>query len=121
MRANDGSFGGALTTGGTTLTLRGRVGDVPLRGAGLFVGERGAVAATGNGEDIVRESLARRVYEKMESGQSATQAVDWGVALFPEKVSIGLIAIDATTTYAASNRDMAWAASGPGGARSAAD
>lgn len=110
VRAADGSFGGALSTGGTTLTLRGRVGDVPLRGAGLYVGERGAVAATGNGEDIVRENLARRVYEKMAAGESAERAVRWGIGLFPERIAVGLIAIDAATTHAASNRDMAWAA-----------
>lgn len=106
-RAADGSFGGALSTGGTTLTLRGRVGDVPLRGAGLFVGEHGAVAATGNGEDIVRENLARRVYDRLAAGDGTARAVDFGVKLFPKEIPIGLIAIDRTSEHAASNREMA--------------
>jgi isoaspartyl peptidase/L-asparaginase-like protein (Ntn-hydrolase superfamily) len=117
LRAGDGSFAGALSTGGTTLTLRGRVGDVPIRGAGLFVGEHGAVAATGNGEDIVRENLARRVYEKIAAGSSARAAVDFGIALFDKQIPIGLIAIDAEGEHAGANRDMAWASVGPGGQR----
>jgi isoaspartyl peptidase/L-asparaginase-like protein (Ntn-hydrolase superfamily) len=51
VRSSGGEFAGALSTGGTTLTLRGRVGDVPIQGAGLYVGPKGAVACTGNGED----------------------------------------------------------------------
>jgi L-asparaginase / beta-aspartyl-peptidase len=119
VRAGDGSFAGALSTGGTTLTLRGRVGDVPVQGAGLYVGAKGAVAATGNGEDIVRENLARRVYDEMARGQSAARAVEVGVALFDQQIPIGLVAIDADSEASASNRDMAWAAVGPGGERMA--
>jgi L-asparaginase / beta-aspartyl-peptidase len=117
VRAADGSFAGALSTGGTTLTLRGRVGDVPLQGAGLFVGAKGAVAATGNGEDIVRVNLARRVYDELARGQSAARAVELGVGLFDQQIPIGLIAIDGQSEAAASNREMAWAAVGPAGER----
>lgn len=46
------TFAGALSSGGTTTVLLGRVGDVPLPGCGLYVGEGGAVAATGDGEHI---------------------------------------------------------------------
>jgi isoaspartyl peptidase/L-asparaginase-like protein (Ntn-hydrolase superfamily) len=117
VRAATGEFGGALSTGGTTLTLRGRVGDVPLRGAGLFVGPKGAVACTGNGEDIVREMLARRVYDRIAAGESADAAVRWGVALFEERIAVGLIALDESSEAAHANRSMAWAASGPSGER----
>jgi L-asparaginase / beta-aspartyl-peptidase len=117
VRGSDGSLAGALSTGGTTLTLRGRVGDVPLRGAGLFVGEHGAVAATGNGEDIVREQLARRVYERMAGGEPPDRAIRWGLSLFPEHVPIGLIALSRTLQAAGANRAMAWAARDPGGER----
>ena len=38
--------------------LRGRVGDTPIIGAGLYAGPHGAVAATGDGEEIMRRVLA---------------------------------------------------------------
>ena len=117
VRHGDGSFGGALSTGGTTLTLRGRIGDVPLFAAGLYVGPAGAVACTGNGEDIVRESLAKVVYEEMARGKSPERAIDWGVGLFPKKISVGLIAMNATGEAAGGNRKMAWAVAGEAGER----
>ena len=116
VRSADGRFGGALSTGGTTLTLRGRVGDVPLRGAGLYVGPLGAVAATGNGEDIVREALARRVYERIAAGDSPERAVGFGLSMFAEPVTIGLIAMDREREYAGANRSMAWAVRDSAGA-----
>ena len=117
-RGADGSFAGAISTGGTTLTLRGRVGDVPLQGAGLYVGAAGAVAATGNGEDIVREMLSRRVYAKLAAGETLSAALAWGIGLFDqERVAIGLIALSPEGSHAAANRSMAWAAKGAGGER----
>src|SRR5262249_16142417 len=74
VRASDGRFGVALSTGGTALTLRGRVGDVPILGAGLFAGPHGAAAATGAGERIVEVGLARKVHEWLATGVSAEDA-----------------------------------------------
>jgi isoaspartyl peptidase/L-asparaginase-like protein (Ntn-hydrolase superfamily) len=62
VRASDGRFGVALSTGGTAITLRGRVGDVPIYGAGLYAGKFGASAATGTGERIVEAGLGRKVH-----------------------------------------------------------
>ena len=121
VRHADGSFAGGLSTGGTTLTLRGRVGDVPIQGAGLYVGAEGGVACTGNGEDIVKHLVARKVYERIAGGASLKEAVDWGVASFPKNVSLGVIAIDREAEYAAANRSMAWALQTKTGARTAQD
>ena len=49
-RAADGSFAAALSTGGTSITLYGRVGDVPIYGCGCYAGPAGAVACTGFGD-----------------------------------------------------------------------
>src|SRR5207302_2003997 len=38
VRTADGRFAAALSTGGTSITLRGRVGDVPILGAGIYAG-----------------------------------------------------------------------------------
>jgi hypothetical protein len=65
-----GRFAVAISTGGTTTTLDGRIGDVPIPGAGAFAGPHGAVCATGWGEVIIRENLSRRVYEFMAAGDS---------------------------------------------------
>lgn len=109
VRDGQGRFGGGLSTGGTTLTLRGRVGDVPIQGAGLYVGPEGAVACTGNGEDIVRRLVARKVYEAIEAGATPRDAVDFAVAGFPRTVPIGIVALDRHQAYAAANQPMAWA------------
>jgi beta-aspartyl-peptidase (threonine type) len=71
VRARDGRFGVALSTGGTGIVLRGRVGDVPIFGAGLFAGANGAAAATGTGERIVEKLLAHTVHDWLAAGASA--------------------------------------------------
>jgi isoaspartyl peptidase/L-asparaginase-like protein (Ntn-hydrolase superfamily) len=48
-----GRFAATLSTGGTSVTLYGRVGDVPVYGCGLYAGPAGAVACTGEGEEII--------------------------------------------------------------------
>lgn len=109
VRATDGRFAVAISTGGTAITLRGRVGDVPILGAGLYAGERGAVAATGAGELIVRKGSSRGVYERMVGGASPAEAVRAGVQEIGEGRYIGLIAIAADSMAAAADRSMAWA------------
>lgn len=106
-RDQDGSFAATLSTGGTSVTLHGRVGDVPVIGAGLYAGPYGAVACTGHGESIVRRGLARRVYEAMASGTPARDAVYEVVADFPRRVAVGVIAVDRFGWAVASNTEMA--------------
>ena len=109
VRAADGTFVVALSTGGTAITLRGRVGDVPILGAGLYAGSHGAVAATGSGERIVEATLSRRVHDWMAAGTAPQAAAKRGVDEVKGKGSIGLIVITATNMTAAADRDMAWA------------
>lgn len=82
---------GALSSGGTTLALPGRVGDVPLPGCGLRAGPAGVVAATGHGETIARARLADRVHALLEEGWAPQAAVDEALGLFGASVSLGLI------------------------------
>lgn len=109
VRTADGQFAVALSTGGTAITLRGRVGDVPILGAGLFAGSHGAVAATGKGERIVDATLSRRVHQWMSEGLGLREAGERGVAELRGKGSIGLILISPTEMAAVADRDMAWA------------
>ena len=107
-RTADGHFAATLSTGGTSVTLCGRVGDVPIFGCGLYAGPAGAVACTGEGEQIIRRTLARAVYERLEKGAPARQAVEEAVRMFPERWDVGLIAVDRTGWGVAANRPMAY-------------
>jgi isoaspartyl peptidase/L-asparaginase-like protein (Ntn-hydrolase superfamily) len=110
VRAADGRFAVALSTGGTTITLLGRIGDVPILGAGLYTGPRGAVAATGTGERIIEATLSRRVYDWMAAGESPAVAAQRGVDELTNKGGIGLIVIGERDMTAKADRPMAWAA-----------
>lgn len=108
VRDRDGVFAATLSTGGTSVTLYGRVGDVPVYGAGLFAGAHGAVACTGKGEEIIKHALARAVYEAMASGTPAGKVLSRVVREFPPDASVGLIAVDRFGWAVASNRAMAY-------------
>ena len=97
-RDAQGRFAAAISTGGTTLTLYGRVGDVPMYGAGIYAGPKGAVACTGHGEEIIRQLVAKAVYDRRARGLSAQQAVDRTLAAFPATIDLGLIAVGPAST-----------------------
>jgi isoaspartyl peptidase/L-asparaginase-like protein (Ntn-hydrolase superfamily) len=109
VRAADGRFGVALSTGGYSLVLRGRVGDVPILGAGLYAGPAGASAATGTGERVIEEGLAREVHGWLADGVSPKEAAERAVAKLKGKGDIGIIVIGPTDLAAAADRQMAWA------------
>ncbi|HEX8329729.1 MAG TPA: N(4)-(beta-N-acetylglucosaminyl)-L-asparaginase [Hymenobacter sp.] len=70
-----GRLSGSCTTSGMGFKMRGRVGDSPLIGSGLFVDPAvGAAAATGQGEDVVRMAGAHTVVELMRQGRSPQAA-----------------------------------------------
>ncbi|MDO7885775.1 N(4)-(beta-N-acetylglucosaminyl)-L-asparaginase [Hymenobacter cheonanensis] len=70
-----GNLSGSCTTSGMGFKMRGRVGDSPLIGSGLYVdNEVGAAAATGQGEDVIRMAGAHTVVELMRQGLSPTAA-----------------------------------------------
>ena len=70
-----GNLSGSCTTSGMGFKMRGRVGDSPIIGAGLFVdNEVGAATATGQGEDVIRICGTHAVVELMRQGHSPEQA-----------------------------------------------
>jgi N4-(beta-N-acetylglucosaminyl)-L-asparaginase len=74
MDAN-GNLSGSCTTSGMGFKMRGRLGDSPIIGAGLFVdNEVGAVTATGQGEDVIRICGSHTVIEFMRQGSSPEEA-----------------------------------------------
>ena len=61
----------SCTTSGMAFKMRGRCGDGPIIGAGIFVdNEVGAAAATGQGEDCIRIAGSHTVVEFMRQGLS---------------------------------------------------
>jgi len=74
MDAN-GNLSGSCTTSGMGFKMRGRIGDSPIIGSGLYVdNEVGAVTATGQGEDVIRICGSHTVVEYMRQGLQPEQA-----------------------------------------------
>jgi beta-aspartyl-peptidase (threonine type) len=72
---SQGRLAAGTSTGGMTAKRWGRVGDVPVIGAGTYASNREgcAVSATGDGEFYIRASVARDICARI-SGGSTTQA-----------------------------------------------
>ncbi|HSR59945.1 MAG TPA: N(4)-(beta-N-acetylglucosaminyl)-L-asparaginase [Robiginitalea sp.] len=75
-----GRMAGACTTSGMAYKMRGRVGDSPVIGAGLYVDDEvGGAAATGVGEEVVRTVGSFLIVELMRQGMSPQKACEEGV------------------------------------------
>lgn len=105
----EGRLAGACSTSGVAYKMRGRVGDSPIIGAGLYVdGEAGACVATGLGEEVIRMAGAHLVVEKMRDGytpeEACRKAVERIVAArkdASQHFQIGMMAISRTGQYGA--------------------
>jgi N4-(beta-N-acetylglucosaminyl)-L-asparaginase len=70
-----GNISGACTTSGLAFKMKGRVGDSPIIGAGLFVdNEVGGAVATGMGEAVLKSLGSFLVVELMRQGKSPQEA-----------------------------------------------
>ena len=70
-----GRLAGACTTSGMAWKMRGRVGDSPIIGAGLYVdNEVGAATASGVGEEMIRNAASFLVVELMRQGRTPMDA-----------------------------------------------
>ena len=106
MDAN-GNLSGSCTTSGMAYKMRGRLGDSPIIGAGLFVdNEVGAATATGQGEDVIRICGSHLVVELMRSGMTpeaaCKAAVERIIKIKGEKakdIQVGFIAINKKGEY----------------------
>jgi len=108
MDANDNISGGC-TTSGMAYKMRGRVGDSPIIGAGLFVdNEIGAATSTGVGEEVIRIVGSHLVVELMRQGNSPQDACEVAVKRIvknqPEnskQIQVGFLAINKRGEYGA--------------------
>jgi beta-aspartyl-peptidase (threonine type) len=87
----------ATSTGGRWLALAGRVGDVPQVGSGFYASEAGGASATGAGEAIAREGLARRAVGLLERGADAEAAARLAIEEFDDSAegNAGIVVLDA--------------------------
>jgi L-asparaginase / beta-aspartyl-peptidase len=70
-----GRLAAATSTGGTTAKRYGRLGDVPVIGAGTWADRDCAVSATGDGEYFIRAAAARAICARMVlAGESPGEA-----------------------------------------------
>jgi L-asparaginase / beta-aspartyl-peptidase len=96
-RDNAGNLAAATSTGGLVNQMRGRVGDSPVIGAGVFADTSCAISCTGMGEQFLRTSLARTAAFFIEmQGMDAKHAAEAAIAYLVRKVngSGGLIIVD---------------------------
>jgi beta-aspartyl-peptidase (threonine type) len=95
-RDSDGRLAVAVSTGGISGKLPGRIGDSPVPGAGFYADDRfGAVCGTGHGEAFIRLGLARLMVVELEHGMTAAEVADRAVKLLQKslKASGGVIVI----------------------------
>ena len=76
-----GNFAAGTSTGGLSGTVPGRVGDSPLPGCGFYADNAaGAVALSGDGENIARLMLGARVIQGLEAGEDPARTVERALA-----------------------------------------
>ena len=82
----NGKLAGACTTSGLAWKMRGRVGDSPIIGAGLFVdGEIGAATATGKGESVIKIAGTAVIVELMRQGKNPQEACEIAIKRITDK------------------------------------
>lgn len=124
MDAN-GKLAGMVTTSGMAFKMRGRVGDSPIIGAGLFVDDEvGAATSSGVGEEVIRICGTHTIIEQMRMGRSPEQAcreairrivkrdsakakeMQVGFLALSRKGEIGAFAIQKGFTFAVTNAEV---------------
>lgn len=96
-----GNLSGACTTSGMAWKMRGRVGDSPIIGAGLYVdNEVGGATSTGVGEEVIRNVGSFLVVELMRQGRSPEAACREAVERILKKkpqakdIQVGFLAVN---------------------------
>jgi N4-(beta-N-acetylglucosaminyl)-L-asparaginase len=121
-----GKLAGMVTTSGLAFKMRGRVGDSPIIGAGLFVdNEVGAATSSGVGEEVIRICGTHTVIEQMRFGRTPEEACREAIRRIVKRdqtkakeIQVGFLAISRTGeigafsiakgfTYAVTNTEYA--------------
>lgn len=107
--ARDGRLAAATSTGGSFNKLPGRVGDSPLLGCGTYANQEVAISCTGDGEQIMRMTLAR-LAAFLYPGSSSQAACNFALEQFESVLDgeVGIILVDhrGQPAYAQNTRNM---------------
>src|SRR5690606_25391622 len=77
-----GNLAAATSTGGMTNKRWGRVGDVPVTGAGTYADNTtAAISATGHGEYFIRSVVAHEITARMRHGGASLAEAAVGVVM----------------------------------------
>ena len=97
-----GNLAAATSTGGTMLKRIGRIGDVPVIGAGTYANNAtAAISCTGRGEEFIRHTVAYDVSAQIEyGGLSLDEAVRQVIREKLQQGDGGLIAVSPDGTIA---------------------
>ncbi|MFN3932111.1 MAG: isoaspartyl peptidase/L-asparaginase family protein [Brevundimonas sp.] len=106
-----GRLAAGTSTGGMTAKRWGRVGDVPVIGAGTYASNADgcAVSATGSGEYFIRATVARDICHRTAAGATAQAAAEAEIA---DVGSIGgdggviVMGLDGTPAFAMNTSGM---------------
>lgn len=104
-----GNLSGSCTTSGMGFKMRGRLGDSPIIGAGLFVdNEVGAATSSGLGEEVIKVCGTHLVVELMRQGYSPEKACRLAVERIVKRnkgnvkdIQVGFLAVNKAGEYGA--------------------
>ncbi len=107
----------AVSTGGITGKLPGRIGDSPIPGAGIYADDRfGGVCGTGRGEAFIRLGLARLMVVELQHGMDAAAVAEGAVEHLSRRLQApgGVIVMPAKGSPCAAfnTAAMPWAVAG---------
>jgi len=98
---NKGDLSGACSTSGLAYKMKGRVGDSPIIGSGLFIDNNiGGAVATGMGEEVIKTVGSFLIVELMRQNYSPQKACEIAIERIIEKqlnkpdFQVAYIAID---------------------------
>ena len=84
----NGHLSGVCTTSGLAYKMKGRVGDSPIIGSGLFIDNNiGGAVATGLGEEVIKTVGSFLIVELMRQGKSPQEACEEAIGRIIEKQS----------------------------------
>ena len=104
-----GNIAGACTTSGLAYKMRGRVGDSPIIGAGLYVdNEVGGATSTGVGEEVIKIVGSHLIVELMRQGAKPQQACKEAINRIIKRnlsrakdIQVGFLALNKNGEYGA--------------------
>src|SRR6478735_3625996 len=104
-----GNLSGSCTTSGMAFKMRGRIGDSPIIGAGLYVdNEVGAAVATGVGEEVLKICGTHLIVEMMRQNTAPEDACKKAIERIIKRngdkikdIQVGFLAINKKGEYGA--------------------